>query len=50
MTDLGLERREVFDDDHHEFRETVRRFFRKEIEPHYRQWEKDGIFPASVFR
>jgi acyl-CoA dehydrogenase len=50
VTDLGLERREVFDDDHHEFRETVRRFFRKEIEPHYRQWEKDGIFPASVFR
>src|SRR5258706_13481815 len=50
MPELGTERRDVFNDDHHQFRETVRRFFRKEVEPHFREWEKQGIFPADVFR
>src|SRR5258708_16433236 len=50
MPELGSERRDVFNEDHHAFRETVRRFFRKEVEPHFREWEKQGIFPADVFR
>src|SRR5258705_11431186 len=50
MPELGTERRDVFNDDHHQFRETVRRFFRKEVEPHFREWEKQGIFPSDVFR
>jgi acyl-CoA dehydrogenase len=50
MPEPGSERRDVFNEDHHAFRETVRRFFRKEVEPHFREWEKRGIFPADVFR
>jgi long-chain-acyl-CoA dehydrogenase len=48
--EIGLERREIFSDDHNEFRTTVRRFFRKEVEPHFRDWEKVGTFPAEIFR
>jgi len=50
MSELGLEHREVFNEDHEQFRATVRRFFRKEIEPYYHDWEKQGSFPAEVFR
>jgi alkylation response protein AidB-like acyl-CoA dehydrogenase len=50
METLGFEHREVFSDDHRAFRDTVRRFFRTEIEPHYRDWERQGIFPAAAFR
>ena len=50
MPEIGLEHREVFNDDHRQFRDTVRRFFRKDVEPNYREWEKQGMFPAEVFR
>jgi alkylation response protein AidB-like acyl-CoA dehydrogenase len=50
MNNLGFEAREVFSADHYQFRETVRRFFRTEVEPHFRDWEKQGIFPADAFR
>jgi len=50
ISDIGLERREIFSDDHNEFRMTVRRFFRREVEPHFRDWEKIGTFPADLFR
>jgi alkylation response protein AidB-like acyl-CoA dehydrogenase len=50
MAELGFEPREVFDDEHVAFRQTVRRFFREEVEPHYRDWEREGTFPASVFK
>ena len=50
MPEIGLEHREVFNDDHRQFRDTVRRFFRKDVEPDYREWEKQGMFPAEVFR
>src|SRR5690606_35347035 len=26
------------------------RFFRKEVEPNVKQWEKDGFFPQELFR
>lgn len=29
------------------FRESVIKALEKEIKPHYEQWEKDGIAPAS---
>jgi long-chain-acyl-CoA dehydrogenase len=32
----------VFTEEHELFRETCRRFYQKEIEPHYRRWEDDG--------
>jgi alkylation response protein AidB-like acyl-CoA dehydrogenase len=50
MAELGFEPRDVFDDEHIAFRQTVRRFFREEVEPHYRDWEREGTFPASVFK
>jgi acyl-CoA dehydrogenase len=50
VAEIGLEPRPVFDESHRQFREVVRRFFRKDVEPHYREWERQGAFPASVFR
>ncbi|HWM66473.1 MAG TPA: acyl-CoA dehydrogenase family protein [Steroidobacteraceae bacterium] len=41
---------ETFSDEHRQFRDTVRRFFQREIEPNIRQWERDGIFPRDLFR
>jgi acyl-CoA dehydrogenase len=32
----------VFSEEHEAFRETCRRFYEKEIEPHYLRWEKEG--------
>ena len=46
---LNIERR-VFSETHEQFRHTVKAFFRKEIEPNVKQWEKDGIFDAGIFR
>lgn len=31
------------------FRDTVVRFFNDEVEPHYAQWEKEGIFPKELY-
>ena len=42
--------REIFSEEHHQFRETVRRFFRKEVEPHVARWEAEGMFPRDIFR
>src|SRR6185312_15104903 len=40
-----------FNEEHNMFRQTVRRFVEKEIEPHVDRWEADGIFPAhTVFK
>lgn len=41
--------RNLFDDGHESFRETVRRFIAKEIEPHYSRWEKEGIVSREVW-
>lgn len=32
------------------WRDTVRRFFAAEVEPHYERWEKDGIIPKTLYR
>jgi acyl-CoA dehydrogenase len=40
----------IFTDQHEQFRATCNRFYAKEIEPHYRRWEKDGIgTPAELW-
>ena len=31
------------------FRDNVRRFFAENVEPHYEQWEKAGIFPKDLY-
>ena len=37
-----------FTEEHEIFREQVRNFVDKEIEPHIDQWEEDRLFPKSL--
>jgi acyl-CoA dehydrogenase len=39
-----------FGDELNDFRANVRRFVRREIEPHTATWERDGIVPLEVWR
>lgn len=41
--------RNIFAEEHDQFRESVRRFIAKEITPHHRQWEKDGLVSRDVW-
>ncbi|MBB5075179.1 acyl-CoA dehydrogenase family protein [Nonomuraea endophytica] len=42
--------RDLFDDEHLLFQETVREFMTREVLPHHDQWEKDGIVPREVWK
>ncbi|AQZ66964.1 Acyl-CoA dehydrogenase, short-chain specific [[Actinomadura] parvosata subsp. kistnae] len=42
--------RDLFDDEHLLFQETVRDFMTREVVPHHAQWEKDGIVPREVWK
>jgi len=42
--------RNVYREDHEQFRTQVRRFVEKEITPFYAQWEEQGLVPKSVWR
>ncbi|MER6169957.1 acyl-CoA dehydrogenase family protein [Streptosporangium sp. NPDC001681] len=42
--------RDLFDEEHQLFRETVREFLAREVAPHHAQWEKDGIVPREVWK
>ena len=42
-------KRRIFREEHHIFREQVRRFVEKEIAPNYDKWEKDGICPRELY-
>jgi alkylation response protein AidB-like acyl-CoA dehydrogenase len=42
-------RRTLFESEHVEFRESVRRFVAEEITPHHEQWERDQIVPRELF-
>ena len=39
-----------FTEDHQAFRKIVRDFAEKELAPHVDQWERDELFPNSVFK
>jgi acyl-CoA dehydrogenase len=39
-----------YTDEHHAFRETVRRFVEREVAPHHRDWEKQGQVPRELWR
>ncbi len=41
--------RNVFSPEHEQFRETVKAFFRKEVEPNVKEWEKAGIYDPAIF-
>lgn len=42
-------RREIFEGEHDQFRQSFRRWIEKEIAPHYLEWERAGIVPREVF-
>ena len=42
-------RREVFDFEHEEFRQVVRKFIELEIAPHHARWEQQGIVDREVY-
>ena len=42
--------REIFDTEHHAYRETVRAFTEKEVTPYYSFWEDAGTMDRRVFR
>lgn len=39
-----------YTDEHRMFRESVRKFFEKEVVPHVDEWEEAGIVPKSVWK
>ncbi|MBG0813682.1 acyl-CoA dehydrogenase family protein [Planomonospora sp. ID82291] len=42
--------RDLFEEEHDLFRETVREFLAREVVPHHDRWEKDGIVPREVWK
>jgi acyl-CoA dehydrogenase len=46
---LDTSRRFAFDDNHHLFRDQVRRFFEKEFVPHLERWEEQGIVDRDMW-
>ncbi|MER7211826.1 acyl-CoA dehydrogenase family protein [Streptosporangium sp. NPDC000239] len=43
-------RRDLFQEEHLLFQETVREFMAREVVPHHDRWEKDGIVPREVWK
>src|SRR5215469_654920 len=41
--------RVIFDSEHEQFRETVRRFLQREIRPHAERWRKQGHVDRDAF-
>ncbi|MFF1735748.1 acyl-CoA dehydrogenase family protein [Streptomyces sp. NPDC058247] len=41
--------RNIFEDDHRQFREVVREFISREVAPHHDAWEKASIVPRELF-
>ncbi|VVQ15575.1 acyl-CoA dehydrogenase family protein [Pseudomonas fluorescens] len=41
--------RNLFQEDHDMFRETVRKFIEREIAPFHQQWEVDGVVPRELW-
>jgi alkylation response protein AidB-like acyl-CoA dehydrogenase len=42
-------RRTLFEPEHVDYRESVRRFVAEEITPHHTEWEREGIVPRELF-
>ncbi|MDJ0015503.1 acyl-CoA dehydrogenase family protein [Rhodococcus erythropolis] len=43
-------KRRPFNEDHDAFRESVRAFVEKEVQPHYRQWAERGLVDRAVYK
>lgn len=50
MIDNSSEARSLFSAEHHQFRETVKRFVEEELVPYHAEWEKEGVVPRDVWR
>jgi acyl-CoA dehydrogenase len=42
-------KRDLFDDEHNDYRESYRTFLTREVLPHYAEWEKAQIVPRELF-
>ncbi len=42
--------RDIYDEEHQLYRETVREFIAREVTPKYEEWEKAGVIDRSVFK
>jgi alkylation response protein AidB-like acyl-CoA dehydrogenase len=42
-------KRTIFEPEHKDFRESVRRFFAEEVVPHHERWEREGLAPRELF-
>jgi alkylation response protein AidB-like acyl-CoA dehydrogenase len=50
MSTVGYStRRAIFDDEHEDFRESVRRWLTNEVAGQFDAWERDGIVPREMF-
>jgi alkylation response protein AidB-like acyl-CoA dehydrogenase len=45
----GFGRRDVYDDEHESFRESVRRFIEREVQPQVEAWDRQGQVPREMF-
>jgi len=43
-------KRELFEEEHHLFRDSFRAFLKREVTPFYTQWEQDGIVPRELWQ
>ncbi|WP_205696473.1 acyl-CoA dehydrogenase family protein [Conexibacter sp. SYSU D00693] len=42
-------RRTIFEPEHDDYREAVRRFIAEEVTPHHERWEQEGCVPRELF-
>src|SRR5262245_65582233 len=47
---LSTQPRSVYSEEHVQFRDTMRRFFKNEVEPNVKEWEKRGGFDPGLFK
>src|SRR3954468_15545450 len=50
MTYPGAAPRDLFTDEHESFRRTVRTFMEREVVPHHKEWEAEGVVSREVWR
>jgi alkylation response protein AidB-like acyl-CoA dehydrogenase len=49
LTAPPITRRDLFEPEHHDYRESFRKFLAAEVLPHVHQWEQDEIVPRELF-
>jgi acyl-CoA dehydrogenase len=47
---MTLLARQIFSPEHEQLRDTARKFFEREVAPHHREWEKQGVAPREVWK